>query len=101
MSRTLAVLLAGLVVLAYLPLATLPDLRLAVPMLLAVAAVVTALLGLAALLAQHGRLRWSPALILTLAAGLRLLFLFRPPELSDDVFRYLWDGLWLLHGHNP
>ena len=31
----------------------------------------------------------------------RLLFVFRPPELSDDLFRYIFDGLRLLNGHNP
>jgi hypothetical protein len=32
---------------------------------------------------------------------LRILFLFRSPELSDDLYRYLWDGLQVLSGHNP
>jgi hypothetical protein len=36
-----------------------------------------------------------------MATVLRLLFLFRSPELSDDVYRYLWDGLRTLSGHNP
>ncbi|MDD5395435.1 MAG: glycosyltransferase 87 family protein [Thiothrix sp.] len=29
------------------------------------------------------------------------MFLFRLPELSDDIYRYLWDGLTVLHGNNP
>ena len=39
--------------------------------------------------------------ILFLAAIFRLLFVFRLPELSDDIFRYLFDGLQLLGGNNP
>ncbi len=44
---------------------------------------------------------WTPRTILLIAAALRLLFLFRRPELSDDIFRYLWDGLTTVHGGNP
>jgi len=32
---------------------------------------------------------------------MRLLFIARMPELSDDIFRYLWDGLQLRLEHNP
>jgi hypothetical protein len=32
---------------------------------------------------------------------MRLLFVTRIPELSDDLFRYVWDGLQLLQGHSP
>jgi hypothetical protein len=31
----------------------------------------------------------------------RTTLLFSPPSLSDDVYRYLWDGSVLLHGINP
>ncbi|WP_018478552.1 hypothetical protein [Pontibacter roseus] len=31
----------------------------------------------------------------------RLLFLFALPALSDDYFRFVWDGRLLLHGQNP
>ena len=44
---------------------------------------------------------WSPRTIILIAAFARLLFLFRAPELSDDIYRYLWDGLMVLGGHNP
>jgi len=36
-----------------------------------------------------------------MAALFRLLFVAAAPQLSDDVYRYLWDGLQLLQGHNP
>jgi len=32
---------------------------------------------------------------------LRLLFLFAPPQLSDDIYRYIWDGSNLITGVNP
>ncbi len=33
--------------------------------------------------------------------GLRLIFLFSIPNLSDDVYRYLWDGRLLANGIHP
>lgn len=51
--------------------------------------------------------RWPPATglsltrLLLLAAALRALFLPLPPSLSEDVYRYLWDGRVLLAGENP
>ena len=44
---------------------------------------------------------WSPTVILAVAVAVRLLFLFNPPQLSDDIYRYLWDGSNLLRGVNP
>jgi hypothetical protein len=44
---------------------------------------------------------WSPGLILLVAAVVRVLFIFHPPALSDDLYRYLWDGLQTLGGQNP
>ncbi|HEV7351087.1 hypothetical protein [Telluribacter sp.] len=31
----------------------------------------------------------------------RLVWLFALPALSDDVYRFIWDGRLLLHGYNP
>ena len=31
----------------------------------------------------------------------RLIFLFAIPNLSQDFFRFIWDGRMLLHGYNP
>jgi hypothetical protein len=50
---------------------------------------------------EQGRISWSPATILVVALLLRLLFLFDPPQLSDDIYRYLWDGSNLIAGVNP
>ena len=38
---------------------------------------------------------------IALGIGLRLLLLFSVPNLSDDVYRYLWDGHLWLNGINP
>ena len=78
-----------------------PDLRLAVPEMVASTAVITMLLAAALYFGEKQRITWSPATILAIAAVARLLFLFRSPELSDDIYRYLWDGLTLLGERNP
>ena len=71
------------------------------PELIGVTAVICSLLAFVLFFGERQRISWSPALILTIAAAARLLFLFRAPELSDDMYRYLWDGLTLLSGKNP
>jgi alpha-1,6-mannosyltransferase len=44
----------------------------------------------------------SPRRVLLLcAAAFRLTLLFRPPDLSEDVFRYLWDGRVSGSGRSP
>ncbi|MHB8084952.1 MAG: hypothetical protein ACYDHZ_03950, partial [Dehalococcoidia bacterium] len=35
------------------------------------------------------------------ALFLRLSLLFMTPNLSDDYFRFIWDGLLFAHGYNP
>jgi len=44
---------------------------------------------------------WSPQVILGFAALFRLMFLWRAPELSDDIYRYIFDGMMTLAGHKP
>jgi alpha-1,6-mannosyltransferase len=41
------------------------------------------------------------ALLFLIAAGLRALFLWTDPVLSDDVYRYVWDGRVQRAGINP
>lgn len=82
-------------------LAVQPDLRLAVPLLIGVTAFMVSLLTVACYFGEHARLLWSPKVILAVALLLRFLFLFSPPQLSDDVYRYVWDGSNLLRGVNP
>lgn len=59
------------------------------------------LLAIAVYLGETRDIGWSPRAIIIVAAAFRLMFLFRSPELSDDIYRYLWDGLTILHGNNP
>ena len=46
----------------------------------------------------HGALLW---MILAAAALARLHFAFHEPLLSDDLYRYVWDGRVASHGINP
>ena len=82
-------------------LATRTELRLAVPLLVGVTAAFATLLAGILYLGERGKVAWSPAVILTVALLLRLMFLFSPPHLSDDIYRYLWDGSTTLGGSNP
>jgi hypothetical protein len=96
-----AVLLALAMFLLYGLLAREAELRLAVPLLVGVTAAITVLLACAFCLGERGRISWPPLAILVVALLLRLMFLFAPPQLSDDIYRYLWDGSTTLGGHNP
>jgi len=82
-------------------LAAQPELRLAVPLLVGVTAAMALLLALALYGGERIGCLWSPGTILVVALLMRLLFLCGPPQLSDDSYRYLWDGSNLLHGINP
>ncbi|HEU4764589.1 MAG TPA: hypothetical protein VFT93_02930, partial [Candidatus Eisenbacteria bacterium] len=61
----------------------------------------------AAALALRGRGPWSrrPALALAVILGVglvpRLLLLPTAPSLSEDLYRYLWDGRLVANGWNP
>lgn len=65
----------------------------------------TGLLLASAVLAAIAFAAWRQALPMGLVLGVGLLlrlFLFPlPPALSDDLWRYLWDGLVQAHGFNP
>ena len=55
--------------------------------------------GYALLVGRPAGRRFRALLLLGLA--LRLLLLFAFPRLSDDVYRFLWDGQLILSGENP
>lgn len=78
-----------------------PDLRLAVPLLVGVSAVIVIVLACILLRGERGGITWSPVFILFVALTLRLLFVAGHPTLSDDIHRYVWDGLNVLGGTNP
>ena len=60
-------------------------------------AATVAFAGYAFLLRSAGRLRYG--LLIGLALRLALVFAF--PRLSDDVYRFLWDGNLVVAGQNP
>jgi len=67
-----------------------------------VALVQGALYLIAVWLILRGELpRRAVAAILGIAVLLRLTILFTSPFLSDDIFRYIWDGRVEAHGINP
>jgi hypothetical protein len=86
---------------SYLILALQSDLRLAVPTLIYVTGIITILLAVILYAGEKGAVGWSPASVIIIAAVLRILFIFQSPDLSDDLYRYLWDGLQVTSGHNP
>ena len=47
------------------------------------------------------RARTSFREAVVIAIVLRAMFLFAQPQLSGDVYRYMWDGNELAHGRNP
>ncbi len=85
----------------------LPDLGLAIPELVGICGWIIILLAICqvdTLKTNHTDetgFFWSPAFILALAALFRAMFLWRVPELSDDIYRYLFDGLMTVSGNNP
>lgn len=45
--------------------------------------------------------QWSLKHILLLGMGIRLALFFAEPNLSDDYFRFIWDGTLIKNGINP
>lgn len=90
-----------IVAFSYGILALQADLRLSIATLVGASALIMVLLGVALYLGETTGIGWSPRTIILTAIAFRLMFLFRMPELSDDIYRYLWDGLTILHGNNP
>lgn len=48
-----------------------------------------------------GRQQWQLNHIIIMAIVARLLAAFIPPQLSDDIYRFIWDGQLIAHGYNP
>jgi len=93
---------AGLFLFAdYLFLALQKDVASSIPVLVGVTAVAVMVLAALFHMGGKGEVHLSPAAVLGLALACRLLFLFKAPGLSDDINRFLWDGLQTLHGNNP
>lgn len=61
----------------------------------------SAVLALALVRAPRWRVPHDVTFVIVVAALLRLAVLHRPPELSGDLWRYVWDGRVTLAGVNP
>jgi hypothetical protein len=69
---------------------------------IALALIQGAIYGIAALIVlRHGAARNLVIACLGCAALMRLIVLLAPPILSDDVYRYVWDGRVQASGVNP
>jgi hypothetical protein len=95
------VTIPALLILSCAALAVQPELRLATPLLIGVTAAMVSLLAVTLYAGERSVSMWPSSVILAVALLLRLLFLGNPPQLSDDIYRYLWDGSNLLHAVNP
>ena len=90
-----------IIIASYSLLAAQSDLSAAIPTLVGVTACIILLLAVALYAGEKMAINWSPGIVMIIAATLRLLFLFHRPELSDDIYRYVFDGLQSLMGNNP
>jgi hypothetical protein len=98
--RSLALPGAGLLA-ACLFMLWLGPLRQHVPAFLAAAAAAGLCYLWAAWLVLSGRTTGSLRIVVAVALVCRLILFFSPPSLSDDIYRYHWDGRLLLSGVNP
>ncbi|MFH1153855.1 MAG: glycosyltransferase 87 family protein [Pseudomonadota bacterium] len=93
--------LPAAVFILFASLAAVPDLSRSVALLVGLSGAIVILLALGQYLAGKGEGDWSPAIIIVVALLVRLLFIPEPPVLSDDLYRYIFDGLVTLQGGNP
>jgi hypothetical protein len=100
-NSTVTVAIPALLILLCAALAVQPELRLAEPLLVGATAGMALLLALTVYCGERGAVLWSPSVILAVALLLRLFFLSASPQLSDDIYRYLWDGSNVVRGINP
>ncbi len=83
-------------------LAAIPDWRAELGVFQAAYALAFLLFGVAVLrLSRYETLPHVVPVLIAVAIACRLILLTAPPTLSDDVYRYLWEGRVLLHGGNP
>jgi hypothetical protein len=100
MPVSLVVIGAGVTILFGL-LALQPDLSVSIPLVVEISGLIVVLLALVQYLGYHGKIADSPLFIIVMAALLRAMFVWQPPVLSDDLYRYLFDGLMMIQGNNP
>jgi hypothetical protein len=105
--RFLFFLIPVVIFFSYLFLAIQPDLGIAIPELVGICGWIIILLAICQFNPEKKEtingigFNWSPMFILSMAAVFRCMFVWRTPELSDDIYRYLLDGLMMAAGNNP
>ena len=87
--------------LCYGALSALPDFRTSVPILVLITAIITVLITGIHHITITTETHLPSWIILGIAAMIRIMLVFRPPELSNDIYRYIWDGLQTTQGINP
>ncbi|ACN14497.1 hypothetical protein HRM2_13880 [Desulforapulum autotrophicum HRM2] len=100
LSNPLVLIGAGVAIL-FGRLALVPDLSASIPLVVGISGIIVILLALGQYWGTHGKRAESPIFIITMAALFRIMFLWQPPVLSDDIYRYLFDGLMMIQGNNP
>lgn len=101
-ARSPMLIVAGALVLALLaPLPWLGDLRYAQGPYLTLITAATLVLYLGFYLSGRRNAEPGRRIVVVVALLLRLAMLPMEPSLSDDAYRYLWDGRLLLNGVNP
>lgn len=94
-------LIGGVILILLAPLPLLGDLRAAFSAYLVLTLSATFLLGVGCWLSLKKGYELRLRHILLIAGLLRVAMLPMMPSLSDDAYRYLWDGRLLLKGQNP
>ena len=89
------------ILVSYAAMAALPDISRHVPEMTGLTGFIMILIAAYVTICEKGGITGSPKVIITAAIVFRLMFLFAAPHLSDDIYRYLFDGRMLLGGHNP
>ncbi|RJP92229.1 MAG: hypothetical protein C4518_07560 [Desulfobacteraceae bacterium] len=89
------------ILMAYLFLCLQNNLGVAAPEIVGATGLIVILIGMGLVINDKSGNGWSPTIIMAFAAVFRLMFLWRTPELSDDIFRYIFDGMMTVSGHNP
>lgn len=85
----------------YLNIYLMPDLKLSIPQFTALNAVIIIFLCSIPTINKTQQRDLSLKFILFMGLIVRLLFLFHSPQLSDDIYRYVFDGNMILMGNNP
>ncbi|MDH3215682.1 MAG: hypothetical protein OEN01_05240 [Candidatus Krumholzibacteria bacterium] len=101
--RWLPIVLGALLVILSVYVTSLGDLTKEIPRFLTVFGVMFGLYAAAILLLsrRHGPHRQTLILIFVVAIACRVVYLTSTPTLSNDIYRYLWEGRAVQAGFNP